>query len=608
MSFLQKMKAMAHKQPGSPRSSSTAAEAEVSRPDPAGNTQAEEKGSTEGSGPETNIEAGVSAMAAAQAVWGKTGFRLVILGLAMIMIIFELDNSTVYTYKNYSTSAFNQLSTLGTLNTAAVIVFAVVKPPIAKISNVIGRGYTLVFTISCYVLSYILMASAQTIGAYAGGFVLYNIGQSGTNVMTNIILMDLISPRWRAFAVGFSYFPFLITPWVAALIVASVVAENGIGWRWGIGMFAILMPFGSSFIIGTLLYYQRKAKRMGILVSQKMTLHEFCSEIDLGGMLLFVSGLACLLLPLTLAAQLTQGWRTPWIIALLVIGVCLLICLGFYEKHVAVYPIIPPSYFKSLTISVSLLMLALDNLGFSATHTYLYSWSVVSYNLDVRTATFLNSTMGVMQCLVGIATGWWMGRSGRYKWLVVLGACIRLIGYGVMIRLRTQDSTIGELFGQQLIQGTGSGVIATALLVVPTTVVSRAHIPQLLALALCCVFLGSSIGSTVAGGIYTNTMRKSLWKWLGPNASPALIESLYNSITGQLPAWGSSERIAVNYAYSSVITYITYAAVGASAPGIILALLLPDKELPEYATALSETHSLPTDSRAPIAGGAGVKR
>jgi len=124
------------------------------------------------------------------------------------------------------------------------------------------------------------------------------------------------------------------------------------------------MPFGSSFIIGTLLYYQRKAKKMGVLVSQKMTLREFCSEVDLGGMLLFVSGLACLLLPLTIAAQLAQGWRTPWVIALLVIGICLLICLGFYEIYVAVYPIIPPSYFKSLTISVSLLMLALDNVSY----------------------------------------------------------------------------------------------------------------------------------------------------------------------------------------------------------------------------------------------------
>lgn len=68
------------------------------------------------------------------------------------------------------------------------------------------------------------------------------------------------------------------------------------------------MPFGASFIIGSLLYYQRKAKKMGVLQSRKMTLHEFCSEVDLGGIILFVVGFACFLLPLTIAASLPKGW------------------------------------------------------------------------------------------------------------------------------------------------------------------------------------------------------------------------------------------------------------------------------------------------------------
>jgi Na+/melibiose symporter-like transporter len=96
----------------------------------------------------------------------------------------ELDNSTVYTYSNYATSDFSQLSALGTLSTATTIIFAVVKPPIAKLSNVIGRGETFCMTISCYLLAYMLMASSQTIGSYAAGMIFYNIGQSGTNVMT----------------------------------------------------------------------------------------------------------------------------------------------------------------------------------------------------------------------------------------------------------------------------------------------------------------------------------------------------------------------------------------------------------------------------------------
>ncbi|KAK6065035.1 Siderophore iron transporter 3-like protein 1 [Seiridium cupressi] len=522
---------------------------------------------------------GVSAIDATQAVWGNKGLRLVILGLAMIMILF-----TVYVYNNYSTSSFSQLSTLGTLSTATTIIFAVVKPPIAKISNVIGRGYTLVFTISCYLLAYILMASASNIGPYAAGLVFYNVGQSGTNVMTNVILSDITSPRWRGLAIGLSYFPFLLTPWVSAFIAESVVAENGIGWRWGIGMFAILMPFGASFIIGTLLYYSRKAKKLGVLETRKISFYEFCSEIDLG-----------------VAAQLTDGWRTPWIIALLVVGVILLVCLPLYERRMALYPIVPVSYFKNSTITLSCLLIALDSVGFSATHTYLYAWSTVSYNLDTRTATFLVYTNGVMQCLVGIFAGWYMFRTGRYKWMVMAGTCLRLIGYGIMLRLRTQDSTIGELFGQQLIQGTGSGIISTALLVAPTVVVPRAQIAQVLALVFCCSFLGSSIGATIAGAIYTNTMREELWKWLGDQGTAEMVNMLYNSITGVLPESGSADRIAIDNAYSQVTTYITYAAIGASIPPVILGVFLPNFELPrDRADIIAGSHTYaPQDEHAP---------
>ena len=111
----------------------------------------------------------------------------------------ELDNTTVYVYNNYSLSEFGALSALGSLFTANIIVFAVVKLPIAKLSNVIGRGYTLTITVSLYTISYILMASAPGIGSYAAGSILYRVGQSGTNVMTTIIISDITSPRRRGY-------------------------------------------------------------------------------------------------------------------------------------------------------------------------------------------------------------------------------------------------------------------------------------------------------------------------------------------------------------------------------------------------------------------------
>ncbi|KAK3939167.1 hypothetical protein QBC46DRAFT_459785 [Diplogelasinospora grovesii] len=529
---------------------------------------------------EHDVEPGVSLMEASRAVWGRTGSRMIIVGLAMLMILFELDNSTVHVYNNYSLSEFNALSTLASLNTADVIVFAVVQPPIAKLSNVIGRGHTLFMAISLYIISYIFMASATGVGLFAVGLMIYKIEQSGTYLMARVIVSDITSPRWRGFGLGISYFPFLITPWVSALIVNSVV--SGIGWRWGIGMFAILMPFGACLIIGTLIYYQHRAKKMRLVPLKKITIRNFCSDIDLGGVALFVVGFALLLLPITVAGSLPDGWRTPWVITLMVVGL-LLVSLAFpaYEALVAANPLVPAFYYKNPTIILSLLLIATDSIGFSCTHTYLYAWATVSHNMSARDATFYLYSNGVVQVLSGIFAGWVMLATGRYKWLTMGGAVIRLIGYGVMIRLRGQENSMAELFAQQLIQGIGSGIIQTTLLVPPEVVVPHAQIAQVLALIYSVSYLGNSIGPAIAGGIYTNTLRPALWTHLGRNGTQELVDKLYNSITTSvLPAWGTPERVAINFAYSDVMRNFTYAALGASVPAILMCFFLPDLLLP----------------------------
>ncbi|TVY85123.1 Siderophore iron transporter [Lachnellula suecica] len=528
--------------------------------------------------PRSDVESGVARVEAVQAVWGKRGRYIIIAGIAMVMIVYELDNSTVYTYQNYATSSFDKLSLLSTLSTAGTILFAVIKPPIAQLSNVIGRGETYVFTISCYILSYILMASSKSINAYAAGYILHTLGQSGTNIMNDIIISDISNTRWRGLAIGASFFPFLIIPWVSAIIVDSVV--NGIGWRWGLGMLAIIMPFCAGVIITTLLYFQGKAKKAGVFRPTRITLYDFCSLIDLGGTVLFTCGFAMFLLPFTLAATTTSRWSTPYIDALLALGGVFLITLPFYEKYVAKHPLVPVHYFKNPTIIMSVLLIATDSLGFGATHTYLYPWATVAHNLSVRDATFYTFVNGVTQCLFGLIAGAIMFKTRKYKWLLMAAVTIRLIGYGVMIRLRGANNSIAEIVIVQLIQGTGSGIVQTAVVVSAQIVVPHAEMAQITALVICFSFLGSSIGSSIAGGIYTGTFKQALRSHLGDSASESLVDSLFDSILGVLPVWGSPERMAINLAYSDVLRYITYAALGTSAIGFILVWFMPNLLLP----------------------------
>ncbi|KAJ5768905.1 siderochrome-iron transporter [Penicillium odoratum] len=537
-------------------------------------------------GEEIGTEAALSGIEATTAVWGNKGRGLVIIGLAMITIIYELDNSTVYVYNIYSTSSFDALSKLATLSTAGAVLFAVIKPPISKLSIVMGRAEAYVMTISLYVLSYIFMASAKTLNTYAAGYVLYVMGQSGTNIMNDIVISDISNARWRGFAIAVSFTPFLITPWVAGFIANSVV--HGIGWRWGIGMFAILMPFCASFIITTLLYYQMRARKMGLVLREKMRVYDFCSQIDLGGLILFSGGFALILLPLSLAATTTSKWKTPYLDTLIALGAAMLMVFPIYETLVSRYPFMPPSYFKNPTIAVCFFLIATDSIGFSCTHTYLYMWATVAHNFSARNATFYNSINGFMQCLSGIIAGILMMWTRRYKWLVVVGAIIRLIGYGIMIRLRGATNSIFELFFVQIIQGIGSGIMQTNLLVPAQISVPHAQMPQMTALVVCFSFLGSSVGACIAGGIYTNTIGEALNNHLGNGATVALISSLSNSIVGVAPAWGSPERIAVNLAFSDVLRYMTYTALASSAPAIILVWFMPNHKLPDRNNLVEE--------------------
>ncbi|KAK7518829.1 major facilitator superfamily domain-containing protein [Phyllosticta citriasiana] len=530
-----------------------------------------------------NRPIGVAKVEAVQALYGKYGKYCLWLGLAMIMIGFELDNSLVYTYQNYGTSAFNSLSVLSTLSTAGTIVSAVIKPPVAKISDVIGRGETYLITVTFYLLSYVLTAASKNINTYAAGFMFYKVGQSGTNILDSVVFSDVSSPRWRGFVLGISFAPFLIMPWISAFIVDDVTKPDGIGWRWGIGMFAIVMPVATGPLIGTLLYFQQRAKKTGLVPKVNISVWEFCSLIDLGGMILLCSGFAMLLLPFTLAASTPGKWSTPWVDVLIALGVVLLVALVPYEKYVAEHPVVPVHYGKNLTIVLACTLAGVDQIGFSATHTYLYAWATVAHNYSARDATFLQYTNGVTECLAGIIAGIIMYKTRRYKWLTMLGVIVRCIGYGAMIRLRGAHNSTAELFIVQLIQGIGSGFIQQIALVAAQVVVPHAELAQISSLVLLISFLGSAVGSCVAGGIYTNEFKVFLRRYLGEGTEQSVIDRVYDSITGTLPEWGSAQRDAITLAYSEVMKKITIVGFAVAVPLLLCAWFLPNLELQDMA-------------------------
>lgn len=461
--------------------------------------------------------------------------------------------------------------------TAGTIISAVLKPPIAKVSDVVGRAETYVAVVIFYIISYVLCASAKGFGQYAGGYIVYCIGQTGMQILNQIIVADITTSRWRGLANGLVNLPFMIIPWASAFIVDSALVT--IGWRWGIGMFAIIMPACSIAVVIPLIWFQRRYKKAGGTVRKKTSLKGFVSQIDLGGIILFTAGCAMLLLPIALAGNTSGSWDAPWVPTLISTGAVLLGVLIYYEARVATHPLIPPRFIKNVSLILAFSIGLLDAFAYSVTHTYMYAWATVVHEFSARDATFLTYTAGCVQVLTGLGTGFLMYRSRRYKWLLLIGIIVRLVGYGFMMRLRGANNSIAEIFLMQVIQGAGSGAVGTVVIVVAQVVVPRSELSQATALELLCIYLGTSLGSAIAGTIYTSLFKQRLRFWMGDSTPQADIDRVYQTITDVVSLPGSSARNAVNHAYSDILRYMTLAALVASAIPMVMVWFLPNLEL-----------------------------
>jgi MFS family permease len=455
-----------------------------------------------------------------------------------------LDNSTTSTYLQYAVSEFDGYALYSTLSAASIIVCLVIQTPLTKISDILGLGVPFSICILFIAIAYALIAASKTMGALAAGFVLGSVGTFGLLVLGQLVMSHYTSTRARTLGIAMFYLPNIITPFVSSQLAERVLTD--LTWRWGFGMFDILYPVFGLCLVAILFYLEFRKNSVQIRRREKMGFVEFISQIDLVGNVLIIAGFGLTLLPITLAGTGLATFQTPYIIAILVVGVVSLLALFGWERWGAAHPILAASFFRNTTITLIAAIGALDYFAVNVSHTYLYSWGVTARNMDISQANLLVFVQNVVQCGTMVLVGLVVFKTRQYKWIVVSGCIIRTIGYGVMIRLRGAENSIGEIFGVQVIQGVGSGIIEALLLPAVQYVVPRSELGQVTGVVQLLRFTGTAVGTTVAGAIYNNLFGSVLWKYVPAGTDKASVEAIYNSLLGELPAWGTAERTAIS--------------------------------------------------------------
>ncbi|GAA5834491.1 hypothetical protein JCM9279_004331 [Rhodotorula babjevae] len=517
-------------------------------------------------------------------------------GFTLLAYVMSLNQYTASSYLTAATSvSFSAHSTLTTISSIKSVFQAVSQPPIAKIADGAGRLEAYSLCVFLYALGYIVVASAQSVYAYAVGNSIYILGITGLFLLQNIIISDISSTRNRLFFSILPSVPGVINVWVSGNITQSLLGsknENANMWRWGIGMFAILTPVLALPIMFILGYTMRQTKQQKAdevaaraapapagprrTIAQKAL--SIFWQLDVIGLLLLVAGFGMVLVTVTIANGKGSHWSDAHCIALLTVGGVCIIAFGLWERFGARHPLIPFRLLTNRTVIICALIAVLYPAAGGVIGSYFYTYLLVAGEQSTLSATRIGSIASFTSTLTAAAMGIVVRYMRYLKPIIIAGFCIDVLAFGLMIRYRGAGATRGDLIAVQIVRGLGGGCISFPVQAAIQVVSKHEHLAAITAGYLTVFYLSQGVGSAIGGGIWTNTVPNRLNELI---SNSTIAAQAYRNPIGLIAKYppGTEIRQAMATAQGDAQRILSITGTCLAAVGLVLACFLQNVRL-----------------------------
>lgn len=414
-------------------------------------------------------------------------------------------------------------------------------------------------------------------------------------------------------------------------IGAAVMANST--WRWGIGMWAIIFPVLTLPLFYSLISAEWRAHRKGLLDEVPNPYRQLLSgalwkdffwQADIIGLFFLAATIALILVPLTLAGGVSSSWKTARILTPLLVGIVIAFpAFVVWEGKFARHPLLPFRVLKKLAVCCGFGIAITLNTSWYTQGDYLFTTLQVAFGKDIATSTRVANIYSFCSTVVGMILGVTVRYVRRLKPFVVIGSLLFVLAFGLLIRYRGGHSTsdFAGLIGAEVVLGIAGGFVPYTTQASLQAEVKHERTAVMTALFYAAYNIGSGIGNTIAGAIWTNTMPQHLESNLNnagiANATgiaAAVYGDPFTFIASNFP--GTPARNAVDSAYREVQRFLTIAGISLSCLLVAFSLglnnhKLGDKQSLDNAEGES-VHSRDIDDDSPgsatptVAGEAGV--
>ena len=514
----------------------------------------------------SGTQPGVQNIEAVTVAWTA---RALVFAYIMIWLTYFVEgilSGTTGVLTPYVTSDFALHSLTPTVGILGSVFGGVTNLTLAKVLDVFGRPQGYFLCILLATVGLIMMTACSSVQAYAAAQVFQTVGNNGILYSLTVFVADTSSLRNRGLMQAIVSSPNLITCWLAGPISSGFI--NGPGWRWAFGMFAILVPSISLPLFNLLLNNYLKARKLGLVLkndseSDRTALKSFlyyCREFDAVGLALLSIGVTLFLLPFNLYAL--QGWDSPLVVGMLIIGSILIIIFVVWERSFAPITFVPYSLLLDRTASGACILSATLFISFWCWNSFFSSYLQVVNGLSIESASYVVQVYTVCSVVCSIAVGALIHYTGRFKAVCLyIGIPLSILGTGLMMFFCRIESSIGYIIICQILISIAAGTIMVCdEVAILAAAASHQHVAVCLAVLAMFGNIGGAIGLTIASAIWQSVFPKSLMSYLPAEELPNL-RNIYANLSTQLSyPIGSDTRLAIQHAY--VDAQIRMLAVG----------------------------------------------
>ncbi|KAF3484456.1 siderophore iron transporter mirB [Arthroderma uncinatum] len=506
--------------------------------------------------PAPDIQPGVQSIEAVTVAWTATALLFAYIMIWLIYFVEGMLSATTGILTPYVTSAFAMHSFTPTVGILSSVIGGVTNLTLAKILDVFGRPQGYLFCIVLATVGLAMMAACSSVQAYAAAQVFQTVGNNGILYSLTVFVADTSSLRNRGLMQAIVSSPNLITCWLAGPISSGFL--NGPGWRCAFGMFTILVPAITLPLFQLLLHNYLKAKNMGLIVQSKgenesdrtalQSFLHYSRQFDAIGLILLSTGVAIFLLPFNLYAL--QGWNSPRVVAMLVVGITLIISFVVWEGYYASITFVPYSILLDRTVLGACILSATLFISFWCWNSFFSSYLQVVNDLSVENASNVVQSYTVCSVVSAIAVGSLIHYTGRFKPVCLyLGIPLSILGSGLMMYYCKIDGSVGYIIMCQLFISIAAGTIMVCDEVAILAAASHQHVAVCIAVLGMFGNIGGAIGLTVASAIWQSVFPRKLMDYIPADELPNL-PKIYANISTQLSyPVGSATRLGIQHAY-----------------------------------------------------------